>query len=300
MKKPRRGASSSLVGYSMVLSAAVLFGINGSLSRLLFNSGVTPLTLVEFRMIVGSICLLGFLLSKQRHALKVPRRAWGWLIAFGLSVALVTYTYFVSISRIPIAVTLVIQFTGPAWMALAGALWRRRVPSWYVLAALGLTIGGVVFVTEVWQQSLSGLDGIGLLFAIFALLTFIAYLVLGQQVGRYLPSVTGTAYGAVIASLFWLIVQPPWTIPVSTWNPQIFWMILLVGVIGMAVPFSLELSALRRLDSTRVGIAAMFELPASAFIALLWLGQGLDLWQVLGCVLVLAGVTIVQLERPGE
>ncbi len=249
-------------------------------------------------MIVGSICLLGFLLSRHRHALKVPRRAWGWLVAFGLSIALVTYTYFVSISRIPIAITLVIQFTGPAWMTLVGALWRRRVPSWYVLVALALTIGGVVFVTGVWQQSLSGLDGIGLLFAIFALLTFIAYLVLGQQVSRYLPSVTGIAYGAVIASVFWLIVQPPWAIPASTWHPQILWIILLVGIIGMALPFSLELAALHRLDATRVGIAAMSELPASAFIALIWLGQGLDLWQTLGCVLVLAGVTIVQLEKP--
>src|SRR5260370_35019546 len=144
MKQPRRGASSSLVGYLMVLSAAVLFGINGSLSRLLFNNGVTPLTLVEFRMIVGSICLLGFLLSRHRHALKVPRRAWGWLVAFGLSIPLVTYTYFVSISRLPLAITVVIQFTGPAWMTLVGALWRRRVPSRYVLVSLPLPIRVVV------------------------------------------------------------------------------------------------------------------------------------------------------------
>jgi drug/metabolite transporter (DMT)-like permease len=67
----------------------------------------------------------------------------------------------------------------------------------------------------------------------------------------------------------------------------------------MAVPFSLEVAALRRLDATRAGIAAMFELPASALIAFFWLGQSLDLWQILGCALVLAGITIVQLEKPG-
>ncbi len=75
---------------------------------------------------------------------------------------------------------------------------------------------------------------------------------------------------------------------------------VLVGVIGMAVPFSLEIAALRRLDATRAGIAAMFELPASALIAFLWLGQSLDLWQILGCTLVLTGITLVQLEKPGE
>lgn len=288
------------IGISLVVVAAVFFGINGSLSRLLFDSGVTPLTLVEFRMIVGALCIGGFLCIRQRRALKLPRRSLGWLLAFGLSMALVTYTYFVSISRLPIAVALVIQFTGPAWMALAGAIWHRRWPSWYMLGALVLTIGGVVLVTGLWEQNLSGLDGIGLLFAVFALLTFIAYLMLGRKVGGYLPSLSGTAYGAAVASLFWLIIQPPWTVPASTWNPHTFILIVLVGIIGMALPFSLEMAGLRRLDATRAGIAAMFELPASAIIAFFWLGQVLDLWQIIGCVLVLGGITIVQLEKPGE
>ena len=43
----------------------------------------------------------------------------------------------------------------------------------------------------------------------------------------------------------------------------------------------------------------MFELPASALIAFVWLGQSLDLWQILGCALVLTGITLVQLEKPG-
>jgi drug/metabolite transporter (DMT)-like permease len=288
------------LGILFMLTAAVLFGINGSLSRLLFDNGVTPVTLVEFRMIIGSLCLFGFLCTQPRRAWRLPRPMLGWLIAFGLSMALVTYTYFVAISRLPIAVTLVIQFTGPAWMALGEAIWRRRAPSWHMLVALAFTIGGVVLVTGLLQQNLSNLDGIGLLFSFFALITFIAYLLLGRKIGEYLHPIASTAYGAGVASLFWLIIQPPWSIPASTWNPHTFVLILLVGIIGMALPFSLELAALRRLDATRAGIAAMFELPASAVIAFFWLGQNLGLWQILGCALVLAGITIVQLEKPGE
>jgi len=296
----RRGAFSSFTGYSMVMSAAIFFALNGSLSRQLFDSGVTPLTLVEFRMLIGGLFLFGFLCIGGRRSFKLSWRALGWVIALGISIALVTYTYFVSISRIPIAVTLVIQFTGPAWMALVGAIWRRKLPSWYMLVALALTVAGVVLVTGVFRQSLNGLDTLGLAFSVFSLLTFIAYLMLGHKVGEYLPSTTGTAYGALVASLFWLIIQPPWSIPASTWNPHIFWLVVLVGTIGMALPFSLELGGLRRLDATRAGIASMLELPASAFVAFLWLGQSLDFPQILGCALVLAGITIVQLEKPAE
>lgn len=288
------------LGILFVLTAAVLFGINGSLSRLLFDSGVTPLTLVEFRMIVGSLCLFGFLFTQSWRAWRLPRSAQGWLVAFGLSIALVTYTYFVAISRVNIALVLVIQFTGPVWMAAVETLWRRRLPSWHVLGALLLTISGVVLVTGLFQQRLGSLDVIGLLFSFFALITFIAYLVLGRKIGGRLHPIAGTAYGAGVAGLFWLIIQPPWSIPASTWNPHTFILIVLVGVIGMAVPFSLEVAALRRLDATRAGIAAMFELPASALIAFFWLGQRLNLWQILGCVLVLTGIILVQIEKPGE
>ena len=288
------------LGFLFVLTAAVLFGINGSLSRLLFESGVTPLTLVEFRMLVGSLCLFAFLVTQPREIWRLPRHSRGWLVAFGLSIALVTYTYFVAISRVNIALVLVIQFTGPVWMATAVALWHRRMPSWQVLLALLLALSGVVLVTGLLELRLGSLDMIGLLFSLFALIAFIAYLVLGRRVGGQLHPIASTAYGAVVAAAFWFIVQPPWSVPASTFQPHTFVLIVLVGIIGMAVPFALEVAALRRLDATRAGIAAMFELPASALIAFLWLGQRLDLWQVLGCALVLAGITIVQLEKPAE
>jgi drug/metabolite transporter (DMT)-like permease len=288
------------LGLLLMLTAAVLFGINGSLSRLLFDSGVTPLALVEIRMIVGSLCLFALLATQPREAWRLPRQTWGWLVAFGLIIAMVTYTYFVAISRVNIALVLVIQFTGPVWMATAVALWRRRLPSWHVLVALLLTLSGVVLVTGLLEQRLGSLDVIGLLFSFLTLITFIAYLVLGRKVGGNLHPIASTAYGAAVAGIFWLVIQPPWSIPASTWNPHTLILMVLVGVIGMAVPFSFEVTALRRLDATRAGIAAMFELPASALIAFLWLGQSLDLWQILGCTLVLAGITIVQLEKPGK
>ncbi len=52
-----------LAGYLMVVSASVLFGFNGSVSRRLFDDHVTPVTLVELRMLIGGVCLLAVLLT---------------------------------------------------------------------------------------------------------------------------------------------------------------------------------------------------------------------------------------------
>ncbi len=284
----------------MVMTAAVLFGLNGSLSRLLFDDGITPLTLIEFRMLIGGLCLMTVLVIGQRKGLKVQRRYWGWIVAFGISLALATYTYFLSISRLPIAVALIIIFTAAAWMALWEAIWHRHMPSKHVLVALGLTFGGVILLTGVWHENLNGLDMLGLFFALLGLVAYIAYLVLGRRIGQYLPSVASTGYGALVACLFWFIFQPPWAIPTNTWTPYHLFLIALVGIFGMAIPFSLILGSLRRIDTMRVGIVSMLELPAAGIIAYFWLGQRLDAWQIAGCVLVLVGVAILQYEKSEE
>lgn len=281
----------------MVASAALLFGLNGYFSRLLFDNGVSPVTLVEFRMLIGGTCLTLALIFWKRSALKLPHHNWKSILCFGLSLALVTYTYFVAISRLPLAIALVIQFSATSWMALGQALWLRRWPSPAVLYSVALTLGGVVLLTGIWQQHFNGLDSIGLLFAVFSLLTYIAYLLLGRYVGRDLPAMTSITYGAWIASFFWVIIQPPWSIPASTWQPQHLLLIMLVGVLGMAVPFALMLGALRRLDATRVGLVGMLELVASSVVGYLLLGQTLNLWQIIGCLLVLIGIIVISLEQ---
>lgn len=296
MNNSRRGTSNSLAGYLMAMSAAVLFGFNGNLSRLLFNEGVTPLTLVEFRMLIGGLSLLAVMIVGRRQELKISRKSIGWILAFGLSLALVTYTYFIAISRLPIAIALVIQFSAPAWMVLVESIWHRRLPTTHILIALGLTIIGIILLTGLWSLSLNGLDGIGLLFAVLSVVTFISYLLLGRRVGRELPPLASTSFGALVAGIFWLIIQPPWAIPSSTWQLNHLALIVIVGIAGMAIPFSLELGALRRIDAARVGIAAMLELVAAGVIAYFWLGQHLNISQILGGLLVMAGIAILQME----
>ncbi len=293
-KERRRGQRSS--GYLMVALASLLFGFNGNLARRLFDAGITPVTLVELRMLIGGGCLLVLLLLTQSSAVKLPRHMWGWTLGLGLAMAAVTYSYFMAISRLPIAIALVIQFSTPAWLVLGEALWRRRWPSRYMLSALALAFSGIVLVTGAWQQRLAGLDGPGLLYAFFSILTFAAYLLLGERVGRELPALTSTTWSALIAALFWLVIQPPWMIPAATWQPILLLVIVAVGIMGMALPFLLELAALRYLDAARAGITAMLELVAGSVIAYCWLGQILTGWQVVGSGLVLAGVTLLHYE----
>jgi drug/metabolite transporter (DMT)-like permease len=292
----RQVTTRRLAGYLMVVTSSLLFGFNGNLSRLLFDGGITPVTLVEFRMLIGGVSLLAVLLVGQRQGLKLQRRYWGWIVLFGLSLAIVTFTYFEAISRLPLAIAYVIQFSAPAWMTLGESIWRRKIPSTFVITALAFTFGGIILLTGVWRNSLNGLDSIGLLFASLSIVAFIVYLLVGRRIGQDLPALTATTYGAFVAGIFWLIVQPPWIIPASTWTVPHMLLIAVVGIVGMAIPFSLVLASLRRVDATRVAIVSMLELVAGGVIAYFWLGQHLDVWQIAGCLSVMVGITILQVE----
>ena len=217
---------------------------------------------------------------------------------FGLSLAIVTFTYFVAISRLPLAIAYVIQFSAPAWMTLGEAIWHRKIPSTFVITALAFTFGGIILLTSAWRNSLNGLDSIGLFFASLSIVAFIIYLLVGRRIGQDLPALTATTYGAFVAGVFWLVVQPPWIIPASTWTMPHVLLIAVVGIVGMAIPFSLVLASLRRVDATRVAIVSMLELVAGGVIAYFWLGQHLDVWQIAGCLAVMVGITILQVE-PG-
>jgi len=75
---------------------------------------------VELRMIIsGFVSSLSYYWDKRT---KLPRRRWNGSL-LGLSLALVTYTYFVAIGQLAIAVALVINLARPAWMTLGEALW---------------------------------------------------------------------------------------------------------------------------------------------------------------------------------
>src|SRR6266566_3612441 len=150
MGSERQVTTRRLAGYLMVVASSLLFGFNGNLSRLLFDEGITPVTLVEFRMLIGGVSLLAVLLVGQRQGLKLQRRYWGWIV-------------------------------------LGEAIWRRKIPSTFVITALAFTFGGIILLTGVWRNSLNGLDSIGLLFASLSIVAFIVYLLIGRRVGQDLP-----------------------------------------------------------------------------------------------------------------
>lgn len=298
---PTRAGGSTLIGALMAMSAAIMWGTNGVISRFLFQRAITPLTLVETRSIIAALGMGGLLLCVARARFRVRRRDLPLLLLFGLALAIVTYAYFLSVQFLPVAVAVMIQYTGPTLIALYTALALRRMPPARIWAALGLTLGGIALLAGLADllggTVAQGVTLLGVLIAFASAVAMAFYMLVGERLGKRLHPQSSVFYGFAMATLIWLILQPPWRFQTAALAPDALPLVLAVGIVGTLVPFGLFLAAVNRLDATRAAILATLEPVTAALISWVWLGERLDAWQLLGGLLVLVGVTIVQLKR---
>ncbi len=294
----QQSASYTLVGALLAASAAMMWGTSGSFTRKLLLAGITPLTLVESRSLVAVVGMGLFLLVAGRSRLRVARRDVPLLVLFGLSVAVVTYAYFLAVKLLPVAIAVMVQYTGPTMIALYTALATRRLPAPRIWLALALTLAGVGLLAGIGGLGgrASSLNPLGLLVALGSAVAMALYILVGERLGKRVHPQTSVFYGFGIALLVWLVLQPPWSFQTAALAPSAWPLVLGVGVLGTLIPFGLFLTAIRRLDATRAAIISTLEPVTAAAVAWAWLGEGLDAWQVLGGALVLVGVTVVQLR----
>lgn len=297
------------LGYAMVTASALLFAINGSVSKLALDaSGMGTLRWTEVRSTGAFLGLLAGIALLAPRRLRVDRREARSLIAYGIvGFAFVQWLYFVAIYRLPIGIGLLLEFTAPVLVALwARFVWRERVSD-RVWAALVLVLVGLALVAEVWSGLT--LDEVGVAAGLGAAVALAIFYLAGERlvVRRDPISVVGLARGA--AAGFWAVVQPWWSFPFASLtetvelpgalalSPPVWTLALWTVVLGTIAPFVLAIGALRHLPATTVTIVATLEPVAASVVAWVWLGETLAAVQIVGGAVVLVGILLAEAAR---
>ena len=299
------------VGYLLCIGAAVLFAINGTVSKSILISGIDPTRLSQLRVTAAFLILLVVVAIIRPSALRIRRDEIGILLAFGiLGVAMTQYLYFVAIKLLPVGVALLIEFTAPIMVALWFRFGMHEQVKRQVWVGLVLALTGLALVGQIWLGF--SLDVLGVIAAFGAAAALAVYFLLGdQQVRRPEPRdpVSLTMWGFGAAALFWAVAQPWWSFPwtalggegyplgtdnaaVSLWT-LCLWMI----VLGTVVPFWLEVEALRNIRASQASVIGMTEPLVASAIAWVALGEILTPVQIAGAVVVLVGVYVAERSR---
>ena len=301
-------AARPAVGYGFTIGAAGFFAVNGTVSTLALEAGVPPTRLTALRCLGAAVGLLLFLLAVSPRRLRVSAREIPFLAVFGVvGVALTQFLYYVAIGRMPVGIALVFEMTAPVLIALYVWLVRREAVRRRLWLALALSLSGLVFVAEVWEDG-GSLDPVGVAAGLGAAVCLATYFLMGERGTHTRDAVALTCWSFVAAALFWSVAAPWWQfdaavlgerVPVSIGDLTLpLW--VLVGwivVMGAILPFWLSIAALRHLPPTTAGLVATIEPVLASVVAWLWVEQVLSGWQVLGGFVVLTGIALAQTSR---
>src|SRR5437588_2461451 len=293
----------------MVSSAALLWALNGTVSKVILASGVSSLRLAEVRS-TGAVLILGAFVALLRpESLRVRRRELPFLVFFGVcGLAFVQWLYFLAIHRIEIGVSLVIQYIAPVLVAAWARFVLREPVRRRIWVALVLALTGLSLVVDLWHGV--NLDGLGVAAALGAAGAYALYILLAERAVGTRDPASLLAWGFLFAAVFWALVQPWWSFPgrlvtkhvslhgnLASLHLPVWALMLWMIVFGTVVPFLLLVGALRHVPATRAAIIAMLEPVAGALIAYLWLSESLDPGQLAGGAIVLAAVFLAQTAR---
>lgn len=271
------GARSSAAGLVpapvLVLGAVASVQSGAAIARRMFpevGAGGT----VFLRLGLSALLLL----AVARPSLRVRRRTdLALAVLFGLTMAGMNATFYEALARIPLGIAVTFEFVGPLVLALVGS--RRRTDMlWAVLAAVG-----VALLTSVGGGHI---DAVGVAFALIAGAFWAAYILLAQRVGKVFPGASGLTIALVVGSVA-LLPSGVASGGRALARPSVLGRGLAVAVLSSALPYTLELFALRRLRASVFGVLMSLEPAFAALSGLVFLGQHLQLreWVAVACVM---------------
>jgi inner membrane transporter RhtA len=238
--------------------ASVQFG--AAFANKLFDQA-GPGGVVLLRLALAAIILLAVARPRLRGYGRADAAA---VLAFGLILGLMNWSFYESLQRLPLGVAVTIEFTGPLAVAVAGS--RRALDLlWVALAG-----GGVALLAL--RGSHHGVHALGVVLALAAAACWACYILLSKRVGAAFAALDGLAVALAIGTL---VVIPVGIVEGGSaiGRPEVIGGALGVALLSSVIPYSVELIALRRLSAGRFGLLMCLEPAVAALAGVIVLGQ---------------------------
>jgi drug/metabolite transporter (DMT)-like permease len=294
-------------GYLYIASATFLWGVAATLGRAAFTGRllpkgetlrpIDPLILSQSRATFSFVVLLIALAPLRGwKRLRLPAGDFGRMFVLGIfGVAASNYLYYLAIQRTNVATAIIVQYTAPILVLLYTVARGLQKPTLQRVAAVCLAVTGIALVIGIFGSGGFHLDAIGVLAALGAAFSFAFYNIGGHTILARYDRWTVLLYVILSASLFWVIVNPPWKIVAAHYTGSQWLFLLMFSLISVLGPFSLYFAGLQHLEPTRAIVVSCLEPVFSIVIAAAVLGEVMGPLQTVGIVLVLVAIVVVQL-----
>lgn len=300
------GATSDLgVGLWTGVASATAFGTSGTFAKGLLAAGWSPGAAVTVRIVGAALVLLLPALLLLRGRWHLVRRNALLVTSYGLvAMAACQLFYFNAVQTLSVGVALLLEYLGIALVVVW--LWVRHGnrPRRWTVVGMVLSVGGLVLVLDVTGGA--RVDVGGALWGLGAAVGLATYFVLSGNVETGLPPLALAAAGMVVAAVGLVVgglvglVPMRWaTGDVLLAGHEVPWWLPLIGlcVLSTAFAYASGVFAIRRLGAKLASFVGLTEVLASIVVAWLLLGELPLPVQLVGGVLIIAGVVAVRYDE---
>jgi len=297
----------SATGISVALLSAVSFALSGALASPLLDHGWSAGAVVLVRIGAGAVVVLPFGVAALRGQWPLLWRNLPLVVMYGLlAVAGAQFCYFSAVEHLEVGPALLIEYTAPAGVVIW--LWLRhgQRPGGLTLAGAAVAGLGLLLVLDVFAGF--GLHAGGVAWALAAMVGAAAYFVISADDTTGLPPITLAAGGLVVGGVVLGVLGVLGVLPMHAERTSVtyagvdvaWWVPLaLLGLVTASLSYVAGIAAARMLGSRLASFVALSEVVAGVLWAWLLLGQLPGFLQLVGGLLVLAGVIGVKLGERG-
>lgn len=213
---------------------------------------------------------------------------------YGISLGLMNLLFYFALARIPLGIAVALEFTGPLAVAIFSSK-RKLDIAWAIMAAIGL------YLLLPVDSNTSALDPIGMLFAVGAGFFWALYILFGKKAGGNLHGTLAVSWGMLFAA----IVVIPFG-AVSAGATLLDWNILpiafCVGVFSSALPYTLEMFALKDIPTQTFGVLMSLEPAIAALAGFIFLSEQLTFLQIAAvfCIMLSSLGSSLTAKRPAD
>jgi inner membrane transporter RhtA len=258
-----------------VLLAVVCFQLGAAIAKGLFDAA-GPAGTVLLR--VGFAALILLLMWRPRLG-GYAIRDYGLAVVFGLTLAGMNLAFYSALDRIPLGVAVTLEFTGPLGVAVLGS--RRLLD----LLWAGLAATGILLLAPVGVFGGADLDPVGVGLALLAGVLWGSYIILSARTGSVFPGGTGLAIAMCVGAVALMPVGISQAGD-ALLDPKVLLVGFGVALLSSAIPYSLEMEALRKLPTRVFGVLMSLEPAVAALVGFVVLGELLEPRAILAVFLV--------------
>lgn len=300
-------SSQSSRGFLIALTATVIWSTTGIIISYLSKIYSLPsLVLAFWRDLFVSFGMAAGLLLFSRARFQLERKHWGFMVWYGLTLAVFNSMWTFSVQYNGAAVATVMAFSSPAMTAILSRIVFKETFSRIKITSILLSLAGIVLVSGAYDPSAWNLNPLGIIFGLVSGLMFAIYNLEGKHASdAKIDSWTALLYSFAGATFFLLFFNLGNDLFITGKTPfaDMLWLgssvtgwgiLFFLGVAPTLGGFGLYTLSIRYLSPTTSNLIATLEPAFTAIWAYFFLSEVLSSTQLFGGALVLAGVILLR------